>query len=316
MFLVCGLLSTGLVTITVAQAPSPPSLNEYWPECWRGDDLLYGYQEKSPSSGLLAFTYIDQNERGYPMHSSRIVGVSDTAVISVRFEKRQGGSYNIASANPETWFTPILYALGADRRKMPPIADASNFQYQFLYWTDGNRRVTKPTAIPPLLSGNKVYYLIYKVWGIPQGRYLLTMKTTTYAPTDLKLCMHADLPLWIAEAVDQQDTISALMGCFWRAIGAGNLTLAVSWTDTILVRNPKSIVGYRAKALALQLQGQPTACLTALDSTIAITARYGDPVLPDSANLNNWQTKWYFEFQTEAKWTRWCVANNEFPGYR
>jgi hypothetical protein len=312
-------LSLALQTSELALAlpPAHPDPNIYSPERWRGGDYVWGFSEQVPDSGFFAFTHLEQNEVGYPMRTSLVMGISDTTTIEVWFEKRQGGGYPIGSLSPETWFTPVIYPRGWDRRKMPTIGDSSTFHSRFKFWVDIHKeRISKPDTIPQGGLGVNTIQLLYEVWGIPPGRYLLTMKETSLAPNDLKLCMNYDLPVWISTPNDLQDTLSAYAGCVQRAIWADSLDDAKVWADTILYFNPKSLIGYRRLAQVLQLQGQKTAALAAFDSAAAIAARFGDPALPPESGMNEWQKRWYQNFILDVNYNRWCLENGRYPGFR
>ena len=287
---------------------------QYTSELWRVEGSTIG-DDAFPDTGLFAITDAYPNEPFgcYPFHSGHVKGISDTTVFIVHFKNYNSTSYDISTQQPHTWFTPVLYEENLNPRFSNPKADTSQFDIGFQYWSNwGDDIVTQPTSIPSVGGGNEQYLLIYYVWNLPVGRNRLVMKKTAAAPSGFKLLVSNSGVVWVTNAKDLGDTLNAYGSCYWRAHYADNLTTALSWTDTMLTYNQYSIPGYLLKAYAHSDLGDSLEKVTALDSVIAIGERYGDPVVPDTSDMNMYWQMWYDDIMNHAKYYRWKhITGNE-----
>ncbi|MDP8241031.1 MAG: hypothetical protein P9X24_18220 [Candidatus Hatepunaea meridiana] len=310
--LLCTLISLScLFDYAICQTPPKFHQTRYYPECWIGERYISNYlSDVMPDTGLFAIAGISYNEPsfGYPMHSGIVKGVSDTVMLVVEILNRSTEPFDISSYQADNWFIPVVYDVNLDPRKSNPIADTSGFGYSFEFWFDWYQRiVSQPEAIPYSGDGNLKYYLVYYVWGLPfTDRVRLMMQKTNNAPPGFKLLIRQSSSLWIVKPVDLADTINAFAHCFHRARGfQRNLSAALAWTDSILALNPSSIVGYSLRSSVYSALKDSLSVVTAYDSTIAILERYGDPVLPDSADMNYYQNLWYDDLIKSTKFKRW-----------
>ena len=301
-FLLPLILLVASFTLVVAQTEPQWEHPRYYSECWRGAEAYAAdgwTTDVYPDTGLFAECSVMPNEPigAYPYHSGIVKGVSDTTIIYVEFHNRNQTGYNISSVSPETWFTPVLWPVGLDKWKMPPLTLPATFGWRFEYWLKNlELPSTKPASIPSeydIVSGYS-YSLVFYCWGLPAGRYQLMMKKTGSAPSSFKLLKGDVTPVWITMPTSLADTISAYAACFYRAFDKRNKSACSYWANRILNRNPFSISGYWLRAN--QAAFPPPDTLTyfaSVDSALAIINRYGDPLLPDSANMTGWVKTWY-----------------------
>ncbi len=286
----------------------------YRSECWMGEGYSYS-DDAFPDSGFFATTDIEPNEPlwGYPFHSGVVKGVSDTTIIAVHFRNFNDTPYGISSLLPKDWFTPVIYHQNSSPRTSKPIADTSNFDIGFKYWSNwGDDIVTQPKSIPPAGDGNEEYLSVYYVWNLPVGRNRLCMKTTSLAPTGFRLLISNTGIVWVTKPTDLADTLNAHNACFWRARLADDDSAALAWTDTMLTYNQYSIPGYLLNAYAHSDFSDSLAKVTALDSAIAIAERYGDPVVPDTSEMDVFWKLWYEDILNHMKYYRWKhITGNE-----
>jgi len=188
-------LSVSIIIITFmswAQAPDwkPP---QYVQESWRGVDGAYTGKfttELQPDTGLYAMIDLQPNEPfpGYPYHSGIVEGLSDTILLVVNLFNRNDSAFDISSYQPDNWFYPVIFDINVNPYESHPLPEPSNFGYSFKYWyTHRDGIVTQPSEIKRSAGLNKIYSLYYYIWGIPTGRYWVTMKKTENAPSGFKL---------------------------------------------------------------------------------------------------------------------------------
>lgn len=300
---------TILTVVLFASAEERPHyrMRTYWEEDWRGESFHFG-EDAYPDTGLFAITdkYSNEPMFCYPFHSGHVSGLSDTVEFVVHFKNRNSEAYDISSLQPEAWFTPVLYRVNDNPRKRYPIADTSNFDCSFQYWQNGMLEpVAKPQSIPSVHGSNTNYFLVYYAWNLPVGTNRLMMKTTSAAPEGVRSLVSNHGLVWVIKPVDLGDTLNAYGACFWWYLLADEDSSALAWTDTMLTYNPYSIPGYLLKAYAHSDLGDSLLKVTALDSAIAIAERYGDPVVPDSSDMNHYWKLWYGDILNHAKYYRW-----------
>lgn len=293
-----------------AQAPDwePP---QYLAESWRGVNGAYGgnfVQETNLDTGLYASIDLDPNEPypGYPYHSGIVEGLSDTIVLIVSIDNRNVTAYDISSYQPDNWFYPEIYDINVDPTKSHPLQEPSRFGYSFKHWyTHHYGIVSQPTEIPPMLGGFNRYELCYYIWGIPAGRYWVTMKKTENAPDGFKLLANTMPATWITKPTMLADTLNAFIAMYIRAEMYGNYTICRNLVDSVLTYNPTSIPGWELSTRTYCSLKDSLNMIVTFDSTLAILNRYGDPALPDSAKMDRFQRTWYQDFINLTTYFRW-----------
>lgn len=293
----------------------PPKFKHprYFSEKWRdrGSDNCYSY-DVYPSSGVFATVNIETNEpsKGYPMHSSHVVGVSDTIMIYVELHNRNTTGYDIRSMTPEQWFQPVIYNSQADIREDKPLPFPDGFGYQFYFWRELNTgKVAKPDTIPTETEIGK-YSLQYLVWGIPNGRFRLVMEATEYLPQDVKLLVNYVNPVWITHPAVLQDSINAYTACFWRAFDNANYTEASTWFTNILSKNPYSVTGNLLKLYYAGYGSDSTYFEDTMDNLLQILEENLDPLLPDTLNMDIYTKAWYLDMINEVEVWKYEYENN------
>ena len=101
------------------------------------------------------------------------------------------------------------------------------------------------------------------------------------------------------------DTLTAYAACFWRALDLGNYSIALAWVDSIFTLHPSSVNGYSLQIYAYSGLRDSAAVVACMDSTIAILERQGDPLLPDTSDMNKWERMWYDDELMITKYCRW-----------
>lgn len=303
--------------LLVASAEDPPKMPHprYYSEVWRGGPYDAPYpQESKPDTGLFAYVDLEPNEPvpGYPYHSGIVEGLSDTISLSVHFRNRNQSDYDISSYQPDNWFIPVIYDVNADPWKSQPLPEPSSFGYSFLYWENWfDDIVSQPSVIPYSGEGNTRYHLVYYVWGIPSGRFRVMMKKTENAPADFRLLLKNVPSVWITKPQFLGDTINAFTACFWRSYYHREYNIALGWVDSIFKYNPFSIVGYFLQTAAYARKVDSLHMAISFDSTIAILERYGDPALPDSADMDRYHRMWYKDRLNQAEVGKWQLINRK-----
>lgn len=300
----------GFMVLLQAEEPRPPMrFPKYTSEIWRGGAYNAPYPEETmPDTGLVAWVDLSPNEpvKGYPMHSGIVESVSDTMTLNVHFWNRSDSGYNLSSYQPDNWFEPVIYDLNADPWKSEPLPEPIGFGYSFQYWKDWhNRIVTQPTVIPPQRGGGTEYYLTYYVWGLPAGRFRVMMEKSENAPSDFKLLLKNVPGVWITKPMYLADTLTAYAACFWRAYKLKDYNNALAWTDSILALNPNSVNGYSLKTYAYVGLRDSASIVACMDSVISILERQGDPLLPDTTDMNKWERMWYDDQLMIVRYCRW-----------
>ncbi len=297
-----------------SQTSRPPDpTRQYSSESWRGEDPEWSplfLEDAWPDTGLFADLVTGANEPGlgYPYHSAHVIGVSDTVTLWVYLYNETGQSISILSEQPELWIEPKLYDFSVDVRNSIPVLDTSDFQYEFSNWQLGNfYPKDKPDSLVARSKRNDKDILVFHLWGLPAGRWRIVLHETSSAPAGFKTLATARSDVWITKPKILADTLNAFASCFWRSADRRQLTDAISWTDSILAYNPSSIIGYRLRTKAYSLQIDTTNARVCLDSLIAIAERYGDPVLPDSADMVKYQSDWYIDMLSGAYYSRWSI---------
>ena len=289
----------------------------YISECWLGSDYGINYlSDSQPDSGLYAMVDIGPNEpiTGYPMHSGIVKGVSDTITLYVYLRGRKIYPFDITSYDPSNWFVPVVYELTADPRTAHPFADTSSIGYSFIGWLDWQEKmIPQPSSIPSSGYIRNRYDLKYYVWGLPPGRFRLMMKQTDNAPTGFHLLIRHTPGVWITSPMCLADTINAYAACAVRAFFTDDDSAALTWANNILALNPTSIVGYRLKNYAHVEFNDSTNVLATYDSLLAITARYGDPALPDPSKMNPYQNMWYEDVINAVTMAKWMWTTGKRP---
>ncbi len=288
----------------------------YHSECWRGGGHGCNYySDARPDTGLFAIVDIWPNEPpgGYPMHSGYVKGISDTVVLDVELYNRNSNPFDISSYQPENWFVPVVYDIIQDPRNSTPIADTSDFDFEFKHWYDELYNVlTKPASIPYSGNSNIRYRLKYYIWGLTDGRFRLMMKKTANAPSGFRLLVRHLPAAWITKPAFLADTLNAFAACASRAIYAGDYYSALDWGDSILAYNPPSVVEYRMKNFAYAGLNDSLNMVVTYDSTLAILNRYGDPVMSDSSKFTFYESIWYEDMINGVTMARWMhVTGNK-----
>ncbi|MDP8241034.1 MAG: hypothetical protein P9X24_18235 [Candidatus Hatepunaea meridiana] len=307
IYLLFVLLSPCIFLNIKAQTEPEYHPQRYYSECWLGEGSSYASDIK-PDTGLFAIIDIGSNEpvAGYPMHSGIVTGVSDTVTLFIKLFNRNSESFDISSHQPENWFVPLLYESNADVRKFKPISEIPESEFIFLGWFDWHyESVSKPSVIPYSGNDNVRYHLRYYVWNLPVGRYRLLMKKTDQAPEEFRILTRYISTVWIKKPMNLTDTLNAFAACVYRAISISNFTAALSWTDSIFAYNPTSITGYKLQTAIYYTLDDSLATITGFDSTLAIADRYGDPALPDSADMNKWERIWLQDIINSTTYARW-----------
>ena len=308
-------------SLAVSQTAPPARHYNYYSECWRGDGQYGNYgSDVWPDTGIFAISGPTYNEpaNGYPMHSGIVKGVSDTITVIVRLYNRNESAYDISSYQVDNWFVPVLFDIKDDPHDTVVLADTSKFEYSFAYWKDWFLNLTSQPDTLTVSGGSGRYNLLfYYVWGLPfQGRVRLIMQKTANAPDGFKMLIDEVQGVWITKPLSIADTINAYMGCSQRASARGNNTAALSWTDSILALNSTSIPGYWARARVYEDLGDSLNTVASYDSLLVILNRYGDPVMPDSADQNYHQWWWYKEMIEVNLFHRWRYITGDKSYYQ
>ncbi len=309
-YLIVPILLIVYTIVTHSTEPRPPHrFPKYISEIWRGGAYDAQYPvEASQDTGLLATIDHAPNEpvEGYPMRSGIVEGISDTFIVNVHLYNRNSEDYDISSYQPDNWFEPVIYDIHADPWKSHPLPQPYNFGYSFQYWKNWFEEiVTQPNVIPYSGNMNVRYSLVYYVWGLPAGRFRVMMEKTSYAPPGFRIILTNVPSTWIMKPTDLADTLTAFAACFWRAQKREDYNTALSWTDSIFAHNSNSVIGYALKTYADASLRDSTALLADYDSTLAILERQGDPLLPDTSDMNKWERMWYDDQLMITRYTRW-----------
>jgi hypothetical protein len=270
---------------------------------WYVDLAPYRRLGQYPSNGLSAYMNPIQNEPEacYPMHSGNIKGISDTIGVLVTILNNDTVDYTIGTSQPQNWFMPVIYNVMTDPNTFAPIGDTTTIKYSFQRW---NGLSSTPTILPKDRRGG--YGLRYYIWNLPVGRTRLLMVKTANAPSGFQMQVEYTLPAWVAEPNSLADTLNAYGARYWRAFQNNAFTTAIGLCDSMIALNPPCAPAYQLKSYAYGLNASFDSlnCLTALDSTIAILERFGDPVLGDTIGWNETHWIWYKANLTEVKDTK------------
>lgn len=311
-------LSLFVVSFAFAQTrPARPPLMLYEPEAWNDDPYPYvGFQY--PDSGIVAYTDIGFNEPlgCYPLRSGSVRGVSDTISVCVYIENLDTIDFNISLYSPEDWFMPEVYDVNLDPRVFSPMADTSTLTYSFKGWYIG---IAEPVTTPDYIyknrgkGGKPTYNLKFNVWGTPLGKIRLLMVETAEMPTSVNMLTNYVRPRVVKEPNFMKDTLNAYGACFWRSYDSNDYTASLAWCDTMLYLNSSCIPAYYLKSIVYKYDAQndSLAELTALDSTIAILNRFGDPAMGDTSTWIIPEWNWYGYTKQMAVYRRWKVINGE-----
>ena len=298
--LIAILIEIGVSGISLMTHCSPLlSGGGYHPESWRGENGAYqGFfeMESKPGTGLFASIYFEPNIPifGYPYHIGIVEGLSDTIVLIVSIDNRNESSYDISAYQPDNWLYTVTYSINDDPTNSQMLSEPSGFGYSFKHWyTFHHDIVSHPTEVPPESGGNDRCDLCYYIWGIPAGRYWVTMEKTEYAPDEFKILANSMNTTWINKPTNLANTLNAFISCFWRADKCDSSQAEMNWVDSILTYNPSSIPWWTLKRWTYQLQWDSLRVVSTFDSTIAIIKGYGDKVLPESIEMDSVIRSWY-----------------------
>jgi len=298
-----------LIVITLFAQPPFPSV-DYTNEMWRGDDpsSVDFAEDTIPHTGFLYLTKPRQSEPGfgYPMHSGIVDGVSDTFQVVIRLFNRDS-TYVSIDPTVENWWQPAIWDNQTDIRAFPPLTLSSSFGYQFKYWfkTLDHTITSRPTSIGVDSDLRERYELMFYLWGLPAGRYIIQMNKTSYAPTGLQQVIECDRPVWIAKPHSLTDTLNAFAACAWRSEDLADSLSMLRWADSIFARDPTSLVGYVIRRNAYRKMNDTLNVNNCLDSLFYILNRYGDPVLGDSLSLNEYQIRWRDDLKSSLEYYKW-----------
>ncbi len=306
------IVTLGFWTTVYSQTSRPPyPTNNYSSKMWRGQDPEMGalfLEDAWPDTGLFTDMVSGPSEPGlgYPYHSSHITRVSDTITLWVYLYNETGESISIMSEQPELWVEPYVYEYNVDVRNSNSALDTSSYHYRFSHWQAyPNHPKEKPDSLLSRRGSHDRDVLVYYCWGLPPGRWRVILHESSSAPSGFKALATAGSNVWVTKPKVMADTLNAFVSTFWRVADTGNYTSSMSWTDSILAYNPTSMVAYRLKAHAYDFLGDTLSITACLDSVIAIAERYGDPVLPDSVDMDKYQRFWYKDMLSAAKFHRW-----------
>lgn len=239
---------------------------------------------------------------GYPMRSGLQFGLSDTVMLWVTLTNSTLSPITI-SGTPSQWFTPVLFDFEVDPHVVYPIADSSDLDWKFIGWqTYGTSvNITQPASIA---SGTQ-YNLVYYVWGLPVGNTRLQVRKTSNAPSTLVNLIGFGGDVWVTQPQQMADTLNAFAACYWRAyLNHSSQTNQMRWVDSILVKNPKSLVGYQLKQSTFSAFSDSIGTLAAFDSLLAISNSYRDPVMSDTTKFTGWHWAWYRDLITQNTYYR------------
>lgn len=286
---------------------------------WRGGAWEGGVYPGEEKSGYAFYGRSDRHSNepvfGYPMRSGLVKGVSDTFLIHIELYNYTGEGYDLSNYRVENWFEPAIFDKYADPVTTNPLPYPDGFGYSFQYWKRYINIVEQPDTLPDSYGSLK-YELIYYIWGLPAGRFKVIMMKTSNAPDDFGLRL-ADVPCtWVVEPIDLADTLTAFAACWFRALERKDYEAAQSWTDSIYVRNPNSVNYYSMVSFYKLMVKDSAATIAAYDSGLAILSRQGDPLLPDTTRMTDWELNWYLQKIRSLTNCRHRLITGERPHFR
>lgn len=309
------LILFSLNSLLVAQTEPPELSRKYNRYASNPDPYSYDGAPAFPDSGLVATTGGSSGGEpimGYPYHTGSVVGVSDTIIVRVGLINRDSTAFSLTSYEPDGWFQPIGWEYSMNPTIFSATLDTSVIQYAFQGYYDGFRYNSKPSSLPD--KGFQAGCMLdYKIWNLPAGKYRILMTATSSIISDVTVLINYVTPTWIDHPSSLADTLNAYANCYWRSFNAKNYTVAASWCDTMLNYNPFSVSAYlyKSKVYSYQALNDSLIDVSALDSTIAIMERYGDPALGDTATWNQNEWFWYDDILSSATAARWILINGE-----
>lgn len=116
---------------------------------------------------------------GYPRSTGMMKGICDTVTIAVQLTIRGATPYVLNGNSPSDWFAPRLYSTTSDIIHDAPAVDSVDLGYRQRGWLGLSGLTTMPDT---LNSDAPSIQLLYDVWDIPEGLWVLTVGTTSKTP--------------------------------------------------------------------------------------------------------------------------------------
>ena len=318
------ILITLIAGLTFASDPMPDTpFTIYWPEMWKAEEsqgsFRMGYWYKD-SINLRLYVASSEPEIGYSYHYGITEEINDTIKVTVYFDNRSSQDFVIASAQPETWFYPVLYEPRVDVFTSPVLADTSIIRYKFEHWVNKSDGVI--TTAPDTIRTRTLHYdvkpkdMVFSIWGISRGSYRVILKPTEYLPQDVKLVVDTQYNTFnIVTTQHTLDTLNSYSMIASNALLRREYTLFNTYVDNMFTVNPLCLPGWALRYAGYMAQGDSVNAKSAIDSLINNAENRIDPFIPDPSKETEFQKYWLEDYIRNYNFEAWRLRNPEEAKY-